>query len=180
MLHARLALFDFDPLDPGCRLNDALRKAFAEAVEASPRFASQLARDAVSHMPPLTFFEGKAVDEDGKPSGVLDINDRAFWAVSDVARLLALEVKETRALSTLVRLDLARRRFPDAHGVFDDASRAVRIILFLRARNAFLHGGEGNVFSPGALSLSDQALLKFTFRAITTLLEFIAKHHDLK
>lgn len=179
-LHTRLALFDFDPLDPGCLLNDELRKAFTEAVEASPHFASQLARDAVSHMPPLTFFEGKAVDEDGKPIGVLDINDRAFWAVSDVARMLALEVKETRALSTLARLDLARRRFPEAHSIFGDASQAVRIILFLRARNAFLYGGEGNVFSPGALSLSDQALLKFTFRAISALLDFVAKHHDLK
>jgi CBS domain-containing protein len=179
-LHAHLALFDFDPLSPGCPLDEKLRRVFAEALGASPQFISQLAKDAVSHMPPLTFFEGRAVDEDGKPIGVLDINDRAFWAVSDVARLLALESQETRALSTLARLNLARPRFPAAQGVFDDASRAVRIILFLRARNSFLHGGEGNVFSPGALSLTDQALLKFTFRAISALLDFVAKQHDLK
>ena len=131
-------------------------------------------------MPPLTFFEGRAVDEAGTPIGVLDINDRAFWAVSDVARLLALEVGQTRALSTLARLDLARKRFTDAGELFSDASRSVRIILFLRARNAFLYGGEGNVFSPGALSLSDQAMLKFTFRAISALLDFVAEHQKLK
>jgi hypothetical protein len=56
----------------------------------------------------------------------------------------------------------------------------VRIILFLRARNAFVTGGDGNVFSPGALSLADQALLKFTFRAISALLDFVAKQHGMK
>jgi CBS domain-containing protein len=178
-IHSRLALFDFDPLEPGCPLAGRLREVVREAVEGSMEFRAILARDALDHVPPLTFFEGHAVDEKGEPIGVFDINDRAFWAVSDVARALAFERGELEARSTLARLQLGAEAFPAHSGVLKEAARAVRIILYLRARNAFLTGGEGNVFTPDSISLADQAMLKASFRAITKLLDFMRTHSGL-
>lgn len=179
-IHDRLALLDFAPLETGCPEAARLRQVLAEAVAAAPQFPGVLVKDAAAHLPPLTFFEGQAVDEDGKSIGVFDINDRAFWAVSDVARGLAFEFGEVEVRPTLSRLALAGERISGGTEVMEAAGRAVRIILYLRARNAFLHGGEGNVFLPDSLSLADQALLKFSFRAITELLEFVRRHHRLE
>jgi len=178
-IHTRLALLDFDPLQPGCPLALRLREVVRAALAEDPAFATVLINDAVAHQPPLTFFEGNAMDDQGRPIGVLDINDLAFWAASDVARGLAFEAGHLAALSTMSRLEKCRERYPAEADLLSAAARAVRIILFLRARNAFATGGDGSVFSPSAIPLADQALLKFSFRAITKLLDFVNRRHGL-
>jgi len=179
-IHTRLALLDFEPLERKCPMAAAMRQVLAESIRETPQFLGLLANDARAHMPPLTFFEGNAVDEKGRQLGALDLNDRVFWAVSDAMRVLAFEAGEVEAAPTLARLARAQARFPEEKEIFSEAAKAVRIVLFQRARNAFRTGGAGNVLLPSALSQTEQSLLKFSFRAISRLLDFVLQRYHLK
>lgn len=179
-IHTRLALFDFDPLNPVCSMAADMRDVLAESIRRTPSFLALLVNDARAHMPPLTFFEGNAVDDEGRQLGALDLNDRVFWAVSDAMRVLAFEAGEIEVAPTLIRLARAGERFPEQKELFAEAAKAVRIVLFQRARNAFRTGGSGNLLLPSDLTRTDQALLKFSFRAISRLLDFVLHRYNLK
>ncbi|HEY5792793.1 MAG TPA: DUF294 nucleotidyltransferase-like domain-containing protein, partial [Chthoniobacterales bacterium] len=168
-IYKRLEFFDFDPLEKGCAVGERVRESLRGILRESPVFTALLANDSLAHLPPLTIFEGSAVDEKGRPIVELDLNAHALRAVSDAARVLALEAGDLTARSTLSRLDRARERLPAAGDVLTSAARAFRIVLFQRTMNAFQTGGNGNVLSPAALSRTDQALLKFSFHAIARL-----------
>ena len=178
-IYRRLDFFDFDPLQSGCASGARVREFVRDLLQASPVFTTLLANDSLAHLPPLTIFEGQAVDEKGKPINELDVNAHALRAVSDAARVLALEAGDLASRSTLSRLDHARERMPEAGQVLTRAARAFRIVFFLRAQNAFRTGGDGNLLAPGLLSRTDQALLKFSFQAIARLLDFVAKRFGL-
>jgi len=174
-IYRRLEFFDADPLKPDCPTGGRVRDFVRGIIQTSPVFTALLANDSLAHLPPLTIFEGFAVDEKGQQIGELDVNANALRAVVDAARVLALETGDFESRSTLSRLDQARQRLPEAAHVLTGAARAFRIVFFLRAMNAFRTGGDGNVLAPGALSRTDQALLKFSFHAIARLLDFVAK-----
>lgn len=179
-IYRRLEFFDADPLEPDCPIGGRVRDFLRGILRTAPVFTALLANDSLAHLPPLTIFEGYAVDDKGEPIDQLDVNAHALRAVADAARVLALEAGDFEARSTLARLEHARERLPEAGHVLTGAARAFRIVFFLRAMNAFRGGGDGNLLAPASLSRTDQALLKFSFHAIARLLDFVAKRFGLE
>lgn len=179
-IHRRLGYFDFEPLQSGCEPGARVRDSLRQALRETPSFTRLLANDALGRLPPLTIFEGSVVDRQGEQSGEFDINTHALLVISDVARVLALDIGDTDALSTLGRLDHARARIPEATRILSDAAKAFRIVLYQRTMNAFRTGGNGDRLSPALLSPTDQALLKFSFSAISRLMSFAARRYGLE
>jgi hypothetical protein len=123
----------------------------------------------------LTLFEGRAVDGSGRIIGQPNIKAHALRAVNDAARALTLEFGDLETRSTPARLEMAALRIPEAADLLNDAARAAKVALFLRARLRL--AGAQDVGEPW--DLTHQAMLKFSFRTIASLLRFVVARYGV-
>jgi CBS domain-containing protein len=173
----RLSFFDFSPVQPDHFLSNCLRKFLRESLFQHPNFIRLLANDCFENLPPLTIFEGYAVDAEGFRAEELDLQAHALQPVADVARVFQLATGDATVTSTLERLAGAEKSNPAASAIFQQAARAFRIALTRGALVGLKMGSDGSRIRPAQLSRSDQLLLKSGFQSIADLLEHAARSH---
>jgi len=176
----RLPLFDLEPVEAGNFLCQMLRQNIQKSLEQHPNFIRLLANDCFENLPPMTIFDGFAVNADSLQKEELKLRTHALQPVVDVARVLQLATGEIEVTSTLERLESASRRRRDGRRIFEQAARAFRIAMtceFVSGSKSTADGGR-TVSRP--ISRQDQLLLKSGFQSIAALLEYAAQLYGFR
>ena len=176
----QMAFFDLSVVAGDPAMLEAVFTALREEMAARPNFIRLLANDALGNLPPVTIYEGYAVEADGLARETIDLQDYALGPVSDVARVFHLDGGDLRTTGTLERLAAAAQRFPQGADVFAQGARAFRVAQYFRAGQGLRDGDDGHELRPAALSRTEQVQLKSAFRDIGALIAFTANHYGFK
>lgn len=176
----QMALFDLSVVAGHPALLETVFTALREEMAARPNFIRLLANDALGNLPPVTIYEGYAVEADGLARETIDLQDHALGPVSDVARVFHLDGGDLGTTGTLERLAAAAARVPQGADVFAQGARAFRVAQYFRAGQGLRDGDDGRELRPAALSRTEQVQLKSAFRDIGALIAFTANHYGFK
>ena len=178
-LYAGLRFFEFAPVRGDSALAAELREHIREAVQENESFVPILANDSMANLPPLTFFQGLVVEDDGERTDRFDLRRGTMQPLADVGRVFGLERGDTSPTRTDLRLAATGTEMADQHDLFADAADTFRVALYHQARIGLRDGTSGWAIEPKALSKMEQQVLKNGFRTIMKLLEFTAKRNGI-
>jgi CBS domain-containing protein len=173
------SLFDMRPVHGDCRLVDHLERHIHGEEDRNPRFVPLLLEDSMANLPPLTFFRGLVVDDEGDYTEVLDLQRATLQPVVDIARALALDSGQ-RAPTTLDRLQVLSPEDDEAAVLIEETAAAFRNALYHRARTGFTTSTDGSRVDPAKLTRLEQNLLKSGFRTVLRLMEYTGRHYGLR
>ena len=171
------ALFDLRGTSEPSPLLRELRRHIATELEGNNAFIAVLANDTLANQPPLTFFQGLVVDDEGTKTAHLDMVRSALQPLTDVGRVFALDGAEVETTSTWRRLVLAGRHDPEHRSLLEEAAEAFRVALLHLARAGLGDGHDGALLDPATLTRYEQTVLKSVFRAVAALLELTERRY---
>jgi CBS domain-containing protein len=173
------SFFDLRPVHGDCRLVEQLQRHIHGEEDRNPSFVPQLVKDSMANLPPLTFFRGLVVDDDGGYKEVLDLQRATLQPVVDIARALALDCGAHEGPSTLDRLRALAPESAVADRLIEETAAAFRTALYHRARTGLTTGTDGSRVDPSKLTRLEQNLLKTGFRTVLQLMEYIGRRYGL-
>ncbi len=173
------SFFDLRPIYGDCALVERLERHIHSEEDQSASFVPLLVNDSMANLPPLTFFRGLVVDDDGGYRDVLDLQRATLQPVVDLARALVLGSGIYQETSTLDRLAAVAARVPEAADLIEETAAAFRIALYHRARTGYNTGTDGSRVDPNKLTRLEQNLLKSGFRTVLRLMEYVAGRYGL-
>jgi len=142
-----------------------LREAFDGDLQTSESFIPVLANDTLAKLPPLTFFQGVALEANGQASHVLDLEKTVLTPITDAARVLVFLSRATTSLNTIERLRDLQSAYPQYSAILADAADGWKIAGYHQLKLR-LAGGAHDVFiRPAQLTRLEQRLLKTAFDA---------------
>jgi len=165
-VYARRELFDLCALRGDAGIVEELKRTTEAGLGKNAMAVGLLANDTMSHVPPLTFFEGLVVELDGARKESFDIDAVLVGPVVDAARVMALSKGRVATASTLLRLESAIEDYPAGEAILRAAGQAFRIGLYYRTL------ADGSTIYPGKLCKADQILLKTAIVSVGRLLKF--------
>ncbi len=177
--YSALPLFDARLGDGDSTLFSQLAEHIRTEVASDANFVPLMANDSLANLPPMTFYQGLVVQDDGEQTEVLDLWESVLQPLVDVGRVLALDLGASRAASSVERLAEASRSIPVAERILDDAQEAFRFALYIQSTRGLRSGDAGNRVFPRDLEKTDQQRMKSAFRSILALLEFTAERYGL-
>ena len=165
------AFFDLRRVSGPASLFDELQSHIRSELASEPAFLRILARDSLSHLPPLTFFRDLVIEESGEESATFRLEISVLQPLVDVARVFGLLSGIPLGASTRLRFEAARRLVPSQEAIFRAAADTVRVVLFHQARAGLRLHTSGAELPLSTLSRQDRHVLKSGFRSIHNLLE---------
>jgi CBS domain-containing protein len=157
-LYTCRGFFDIQLLTGEPSILTALQVHIAEAFSKESLALALLANDTLSHVPPLTFFEGLVVGIDGARSESFDIDAAILSPIADAARVYALATGNFNTSGTLSRLQQS------ADSALE-AMEAFRVALYYRTLEGAPH------IAPSRLGKLDQNLIKSALNSTKRFLE---------
>ena len=106
-LYAGLRFFELAPVRGDPAPVAALQQHIQEQVKKNEYFVPLLANDSMGNLPPLTFFQGLVVQDDGERSDRFDLRRGALRPLADVGRVFALERADSFQTATVARFEAA-------------------------------------------------------------------------
>ncbi|MGB5833817.1 MAG: DUF294 nucleotidyltransferase-like domain-containing protein [Thiohalocapsa sp.] len=186
------AFFDLRPVHGDCRMVERLERHIHGEKERNPGFVPLLVNDSMANLPPLTFFRGLVIDDDGAYTEMLDLRRATLQPVGDIARALALDYGSRLTTqrgchpgshwgaSTMERLRALTPEDDDAALLIDETAAAFRNALYHRARTGLTTDTDGSRVDPSKLTRLEQNLLKSGFRTVLRLMEFMGRRYGLE
>ncbi|GGY45827.1 cyclic nucleotide-binding protein [Bacterioplanes sanyensis] len=168
LLHSSI-FFDLDGVWGRTKWARDLQSFIAQQSRNNSRFLNYLARNALSRTPPLGFFKGFVMEQDGQHRPSINLKRRGTAPLSDVIRVHALAVG-SRSQNSFERLeDVIRAKIlPPEKG--QDLSDALEYIAMVRIRYqaADIERGEepDNNIEPELLSTFERRNLKEAFQVL--------------
>jgi len=174
------SFFDLRPVYGDCRLVDRLEHHIHAEEDRNPEFVPLLVNDSMANLPPLTFFQGLVIDDEGGYTETLDLQRATLQPIVDIARALLLDRGLDRDTATLDRLHALVPENGDAALLIEETAAAFRNALYHRARTGYMTGSDGSRVDPSKLTRLEQNLLKAGFRTVLRLMEYMAHRYGLK
>lgn len=173
------SFFDLRPIHGDCRLVERLERHIHGEEGRYPAFVPLLVSDSMANLPPLTFFRGLVIDDDGAYTEVLDLQRATLQPVVDIARALALDGGIYRHTATLERLQALAPEDDEAAVLIEETANAFRNALYHRARTGLTSGSDGSRVDPAKLTRLEQNLLKAGFRTVLRLMEYMGRRYGV-
>ena len=164
-IYSRRQFFDMACLSGSAALAKDLEAHVRHELREGSAALFMLANDTLSHLPPLTFFQGLVLQLDGAQSDRFDLRKAVIDPIADAARAFALGHGSGEP-GTLDRLSAAAERYPAEAPLFAEAAAAFRAGLYFEAL-----AGQSSI-DPAVLGRYDQRVIKTSFASIQRLLEF--------
>ncbi len=161
-------------------LGAELRQVISEELDRSEIFIPVLANDTIANLPPLTFYQGFALEVDGKLNQTLDVEKTALTPITDAARVLAFAERDVSTTNTLERLSRLARALPQYASILTDAAEAWRIVCYHHTLAGLSSESDSAVIYPARLSRFDQRLLKTAFDSTRRFVELASSIYHLK
>ncbi|MGB5736712.1 MAG: DUF294 nucleotidyltransferase-like domain-containing protein, partial [Thiohalocapsa sp.] len=174
------SFFDLRPVHGDCRLVERLERHIHGEEDRNPGFVPLLVSDSMANLPPLTFFRGLVIDDDGGYTETLDLQRATLQPVVDIARALALDYGSHQGASTLERLRTLAPEDDQAELLIEQTAAAFRNALYHRARTGLTTGTDGSRVDPSKLTRLEQNLLKSGFRTVLRLMEYMGSRYGVE
>lgn len=155
---------------------ERLNRFITHKAKNSPKFLSAMARNALNRTPPLGFFKGFVLENDGKHKNSINLKRRGTAPLADLIRVHALAVGSTQQ-NSFERLDdiLDAQILPK--GRAQDLKDALEFISLVRIRHQALDVTEGrepdNNIEPENLSDFERRNLKDAFQILSNAQNFL-------
>lgn len=168
--------FDLDGVYGETRWADELVQFIARRTTNNTRFLAYMARNALNRTPPLGFFKGFVMEQDGKHLPSINLKRRGTAPLSDLIRVHALAIGST-ARNSFERLDdiAASGLLPDGNP--RDLSDALEYIALVRIKHqaADIERGDqaDNNIEPELLSTFERRNLKEAFQVVDRAQSFL-------
>lgn len=175
LLHSSI-FFDLDGVWGTTKWATKLQDFIAHKAKQNHLFLSALARNALNRTPPLGFFKGFVMEQDGKHRNSINLKRRGTAPLSDVIRVHALAVG-SRAQNSFERIqDILDANILPA-GKAQDLSDALEYISMVRIRHqsVSIQAGESpdNNIEPDTLSSFERRNLKEAFQVLDKAQSFL-------
>jgi CBS domain-containing protein len=171
------SFFDLRPVHGDCSLVERLQQHIHSEKDRSDGFVPLLVADSMANLPPLTFFRGLVIDDDGRYTETLDLQRATLQPVTDLARALALDAGIDHPTNTLDRLRALTPDDEDAVALVNETIAAFRNALFYRTRAGLSGQSDGSQVEPTTLTRLEQNLLKAGFRTVLQLMEYMGRRY---
>ncbi|MFP4280304.1 MAG: DUF294 nucleotidyltransferase-like domain-containing protein [Halochromatium sp.] len=171
------SFFDLRPVHGDCTLVARLHQHIHREEDQSPGFVPLLVADSMANLPPLTFFRGLVIDDDGRYTETLDVQRATLQPVVDLARALVLEAGIDQPAGTLERLGALAPDDREAAVLVNETIAAFRNALYYRTRAGLSSHSDGSQIEPSKLTRLEQNLLKSGFRTVLGLMEYVGKRY---
>ena len=168
--------FDLDGVWGESKLASELREFIATRAPAKRSFLASMARNALNRTPPLGFFKGFVLEQDGEHKNSINLKRRGTAPLTDVIRVHALAVG-SQAQNSFERMEdvISANVLPPGKG--QDICDALEYISMVRVRHQALaiQAGEkpGNNIQPDKLSSFERRNLKEAFQVLDNAQNFI-------
>jgi CBS domain-containing protein len=172
--------FDFNPVYGNFELAEKMADNIYHSIKSQESFLSFLARNALENPPPLSFFRGFMVENNGEHKDEFDIKARAMMPLVDGARVLTLAAKIKGINSTIKRYDKLAEIEPENKELFEQLSDAYEIVMRFRALQGLKHNNTGRYFNPEELNKMQRLMLRNCFRPIKELQTILTVRFNLK
>ncbi|MDQ7040236.1 MAG: DUF294 nucleotidyltransferase-like domain-containing protein [Rhodothermus sp.] len=180
LLHACI-FFDLRALYGAGELVAQLKADLQQALREGRGFLSFMMRNALRNRPPLSFFRRFVLDRSGAQQPGFDIKLRGLMPITDMARVLALEIGYLRTTGTLDRLQMAAERLPEVRQTAHNLQEAYRFLTELRLDHQIRQIEEGQIpdnhIVPEQLSGVQRKVLKVVFTMIQEAQEALAMRY---
>ncbi|WP_163833819.1 DUF294 nucleotidyltransferase-like domain-containing protein [Spartinivicinus ruber] len=183
LLHSSI-FFDLDGVWGKTSWAKQLQTFIARKARQNQKFLACLARNALNRTPPLGFFKGFVMEQDGQHKKSINLKRRGTAPLSDVIRVHALAVG-SRAQNSFERLEdiIEANILPPGKG--QDLSDALEYIAMVRIRHqaADIERGDepDNNIEPEMLSTFERRNLKEAFQVLDKAQSFLKyRYHASK
>lgn len=180
LLHASI-FFDVRAIYGNTDLLAPLLEHIRENVTA-PMFLGYMAKNALSHQPPLGFFRNFVLERGGNHEKALNLKHRGVVPIIDLARVHALASQAVTTMNTRDRLEQAASAGALSQDGVDNLRDALEFIAFVRLRHQAeqLKRGEqaDNYLSPDDLSQFERNHLKDAFQVVSTMQNALEKRYQ--
>lgn len=168
--------FDLDGVYGQTHWAAQLNKFIAQRAKRSPRFIASMARNALRRTPPLGFFKGFVMEQDGKQNNSINLKRRGTAPLADLIRVHALAIG-AKSHNSFERLNevIEANILPKGRG--PDLRDALEFISTVRIRHQALalEAGEtpNNNIVPDKLSDFERRNLKDAFQILSNAQKFM-------
>ncbi len=182
LLHSCI-FFDLDGVWGETLLADKLKQFIAERSKNSPHFLANMAGNALNRTPPLGFFKGFVMEQDGRHGKSINLKRRGTAPLSDVIRVHALAVG-SEAQNSFERIDdiIEAELLPPGKG--RELSDALEYISMVRIRHQASDVEQGekpdNSINPDQLSTFERRNLKEAFQVLDKAQSFLKFRYHSK
>jgi CBS domain-containing protein len=153
-----------------------LQRFIAQRAKGNKRFLASLSRNALNRTPPLGFFKGFVMEQDGQHRQSINLKRRGTAPLTDLIRVHALAVG-SRAQNSFARLDDIQKAKILPPGKGQDLKDALEYIAIVRIRHQALaiQAGEepDNNIQPDSLSSFERRNLKEAFQVVDKAQNFL-------
>lgn len=164
--------FDLTTVHGDSSLLNEVRDKMLEKTKNNSLFIAHLSRNALAHRPPLGFFRGFVLVENGDNEKVLDLKHNGIAPIVDLARIYALQQGVT-AVNTLARLRAVAGTPALTKSMARSLIDAFEFLGYLRLSHQarLLSSGKkpDNYLPPKTISRLEREHLKDVFKVIKTL-----------
>lgn len=168
LLHSSI-FFDLDGVHGKLKWAKQLSNFISKKAKHAPKFLAYLARNSLNRTPPLGFFKGFVMEQDGEHKNSINLKRRGTAPLSDVIRVHALAIG-SRAQNSFERLDDIKDSNLLPPGKARDLSDALEYIAMVRIRHQALDIENAiepdNNIEPDNLSTFERRNLKEAFQVL--------------
>ena len=168
--------FDLDGVYGKTQWADELVRFIAQRTRNNTRFLAYLSRNALKRTPPLGFFKGFVMEQDGEHLPTINLKRRGTAPLSDLVRIHALAIGST-ARNSFERLDDIQQAKLLPEDNARDLRDALEYIALVRIRYqaADIERGDtpDNNVEPELLSSFEQRNLKEAFQVVDRAQKFL-------
>lgn len=168
--------FDLDGVWGKTDWASQLNTFIVRKARRSPKFLASMARNALNRTPPLGFFKGFVMEQDGQHKNSINLKRRGTAPLSDLLRVHALAVG-SKAQNSFERLDDIIKAGILPKGRDSDLRDAMEFISMVRIRHQALDIETGqdpdNNIEPDSLTDFERRNLKEAFQVISNSQRFL-------
>ena len=168
--------FDLEGVHGETSWAEELNTFIVDRTQKSPKFLSSMARNALLRTPPLGFFKGFVMEQDGEHRGTINLKRRGTAPLVDLIRVHALASGSTCRNSFDRISDVTKAGIlPDGRST--DIKDAMEYLMMVRIRHQVedIEAGEEpvNTIEPDKLSSFERRNLKEAFNVISNAQRFL-------
>ncbi len=171
--------FDFRSLYGNSALATHLQEFLIDKLEGHDIFLNHLAANSIQNPPPLGFFKQFLVEKGGEHNEEFDIKKRAMMPLSDAARTLCLQYKQTNIQNTPARFRKLATIDSTNSTLYEECAQAYEILMKIRTKYGLKSGSSGRFVNVESMNKLEKQMLKSAFLPIKEIQRLLAVRFQL-
>jgi CBS domain-containing protein len=173
--------FDWRAIHGNLAMAEALHKEVLQRTQGNSIFLAYMVGNALTHRPPLNWFNGLSTIRSGTNRGTLDLKHNGIVPIVDLARVYALAGGDT-AVNTHDRLESAAASGAISEQSARDLRDALEFLACVRiqhqARQMLQGRKPDNFLHPVEISNFERTQLKDAFRVVASLQNILGQRYQ--